>query len=86
MQTYKTIRKECEIYLAYMIDTENEGMPLEKIPVVKSFPDVFSDDLPDLPPDREIEFEINIVPEVTPISKFLYRMTPAELKELKEQL
>ena len=69
-----------------MVDTEKEEMPLEKISTVKDFSNVFSDDLSGLSPDRKIEFEINIVPEVTSISKFLYRMTPAELKELKEQL
>ena len=48
--------------------------------------DVFPDDLPSLPPDREGEFTIDLVPETTPISKPPYRMTPLELEELKKQL
>ena len=52
--------------------------------VVCKFPDVFPEELPGLPPDREIEFEIELLPGTTPISKAPYRMAPAELKELKQ--
>ena len=51
-----------------------------------NFPDVFPEELPGLPPDREIEFCIDVVPGTVPISLPPYRMAPAELKELKEQL
>ena len=54
--------------------------------VMKEFPDVFLNDLPGLPPNREIEFEIDILPGIAPISKAPYRMVPAELRELKIQL
>ncbi|TYK29096.1 DNA/RNA polymerases superfamily protein [Cucumis melo var. makuwa] len=54
--------------------------------VVKEFLDVFSDDLSSLPPDREIEFAIELLPRTTPISQAPYRMAPSELKELKMQL
>ncbi|GKV42223.1 hypothetical protein SLEP1_g49655 [Rubroshorea leprosula] len=57
---------------------------LEDIPVVCEFPDVFPKDLPGLPPNREIEFAIDLVPDTRPISKAPYRMAPAELKELKD--
>ena len=72
--------------MTYVVDTEKEETPLENIPVVKDFPDVFLEDLPSLPLNREIQFEINIIPEATLISKIHYRIAPAELKELKEQL
>ena len=51
-----------------------------------NFPDVFPEELPGLPPDREIEFCIDVVPGTVPISLPPYRMALAELKELKEQL
>ena len=86
MQTNRAIRKGCEVYLIYVADMEKEGTPLEKILVVKDFPNVFPNDLPSLPLDREIEFEINIISEATLISKVSYRMASAELKEPKEQL
>lgn len=61
-------------------------LKLEYIPIEREFSDVFLKELPGRVPDREIEFEIDLVPDATPISKAPYRMAPAELKELKEQL
>ena len=65
---------------------EENNLKLEDIPIVRDYPDVFPDDLPGLPPEREVEFTINVAPGTTPISKAPYRMTPLELKELKIQL
>ena len=59
---------------------------LGDIPVVRDYSDVFPDDLPGLAPDREIEFNIDLLPGTNPISIAPYRMAPIELKELKEQL
>jgi hypothetical protein len=56
------------------------------VPVVCKFPDVFLDELPGLPPDRDVEFKIELVPSTTPISRRPYRMPPNELAELKIQL
>ena len=58
--------------------------PMEKIPVVCEYPDVFPDELPGTPPDRDIEFAIELQPGIAPISKRPYRMPPAELAELKK--
>jgi hypothetical protein len=60
--------------------------PVEKIPVVCDYPDVFPDELPGMPPDRDIEFAIELQPGTAPIYKRPYRMPPAELAELKKQL
>jgi hypothetical protein len=60
--------------------------PVKKIPVVCEYADVFPDELPGMPPDRDIEFAIELQPGTTPISKRPYRMPPAELAELKKQL
>jgi hypothetical protein len=60
--------------------------PVERIPVVCEYPDVFPDELPGMPPDRDIEFAIQLQPRTAPISKRPYRMPPAELTELKKQL
>jgi hypothetical protein len=57
--------------------------PVEKILVVCDYPDVFPDELPGMPPDRDIEFAIELQPGTAPISKRPYRMPPAELAELK---
>ncbi|WVZ63904.1 hypothetical protein U9M48_013498 [Paspalum notatum var. saurae] len=63
-----------------------EAQLIEKIPVVSNFPDVFSEELPGLPPDRDVEFAIELVPGTAPVSRIPYRMAPDELKELKVQL
>jgi hypothetical protein len=59
---------------------------IESIPVVCEYPDVFPDDLPGMPLDKDIEFVIELQPGTTPISKRPYRMPPKELAELKNQL
>ena len=82
----KMVQKGCEAYLAYVIDTIKARSSVSDIPTVSDFPDVFPEDLPGLPPQREIEFAIDVVPSATPTSITSYRMAPAELKELKLQL
>jgi hypothetical protein len=58
----------------------------DNIRVVRDFPDVFPEELPGMPPDREVEFVINLLPGTAAISKQPYRMSVEELKELKKQL
>ena len=59
---------------------------MDKIPVVREFPDVFPDDIAGLPPKREVKFTIDLIPGTEPISIPPYRMAPVELRELKAQL
>ena len=69
-----------------MVDTEKAEPSTSSIPIVCDNPDVFPKGLPRLPPRREIEFSIDIVPSVAPASITLYRMALVELKELKLQM
>ena len=80
------LQKGCKGYLAHVFDTCSSEVGLEDVPVVRDFPDVFPDDLPGLPPERDIDFPIDLVPGTAPISLPPYRMAPAKLKELKTQL
>ena len=82
----KMLSKGAQEYLAFLINIPSDKVRLEDMPVVKEYPDVFSEELESLPPKREIVFKIDVTPEVAPISKMPYRMAPAELKELKLQL
>jgi hypothetical protein len=59
---------------------------IEEIPVVQEFLDVFPDDLPRMPPERDIDFKIELQPNTAPIAKAPYKILPAELVELKFQL
>ncbi|GAB2271629.1 hypothetical protein Dimus_038926 [Dionaea muscipula] len=80
------LMKGCEGFLAYIVETRTDEPKLEDIPVVCEFADVFPEDLPGLPSDREVEFVIDLLPDTRPISKAPYRMAPVELKELNGQL
>jgi hypothetical protein len=56
-----------------------EAQPLEGVPVVNEYPDVFPEELPGMPPDRDIEFVIDLIPGTSPIAKRPYRMAASEL-------
>jgi hypothetical protein len=58
----------------------------DNIRAVRDFPDVFPEELLRMPPDREVEFVIDLLPRTAPISKRPYKMSVEELKELKKQL
>ncbi|GJU43843.1 hypothetical protein Tco_1201109 [Tanacetum coccineum] len=61
-------------------------MRLKDVPIVQDFPEVFPEDLPGLPPTRQVEFQINLVPGAAPVARAPYRLAPSEMKELSEQL
>ncbi|GJX91754.1 putative reverse transcriptase domain-containing protein [Tanacetum coccineum] len=54
--------------------------------IIRRFPEVFPDDLPGLPPPRQVEFKIELVPGAAPVARAPYRLAPSELKELADQL
>ncbi|KAL8105647.1 hypothetical protein AgCh_029446 [Apium graveolens] len=86
IQAKKLLRQGCEHFVAYVIDRSQEPAKLEDILIVNEFPDVFPEELLGLPPDREIEFAIDLAPGTEPVSKAPYRMAPVEMKELAKQL
>ena len=79
----RMLRKGCQSYLAYVVETGKEGTLVDEIPVVGEFPDVFPDDITGLPPERDVEFTIDLILGTEPISIPPYRMAPTELRELK---
>ena len=62
LKAKKLLRQGCEAYLAHIVDIEKEVPNLDESPIVREFPDIFPKELPWLPPDREIEFSIDLVP------------------------
>ncbi|KAL8126189.1 hypothetical protein AgCh_013466 [Apium graveolens] len=86
MQAKRLLREGCEAYLAHAVDTKKETPILDEIPIVRELPDIFPEELPGLPPDREIEFSMDLIPGVELVSKAPYRMAPMEMKELAKQL
>ncbi|GJU50072.1 hypothetical protein Tco_1219627 [Tanacetum coccineum] len=67
-------------------DDEPAERRLEDVPVICEFPDVFPEDLPGLPPSRQVEFGIELVPGAAPVARAPYRLAPSEMKELAKQL
>jgi hypothetical protein len=65
---------------------DKESNPIEAIRVVSEFPDMFPEELPDMPPERKVEFAIELIPGTAPISKRAYRVSEPELVELKKQI
>ncbi|KAK1410455.1 hypothetical protein QVD17_36992 [Tagetes erecta] len=81
----KCLRKGCIAYMASIL-VEEEKRKIENVPVVTEFTDIFPDELPGIPPERVVEFKINLVPGTAPIAKAPYRLAPTEMAELKKQL
>ena len=74
------------MFLATVMDKNENELNFKNITIVKEYPDVFSEELLGLPLNREIEFSIDLLPGSGPISKAPYRMAPADIRELMEQL
>ncbi|XP_047952402.1 uncharacterized protein LOC125197962, partial [Salvia hispanica] len=86
LQATAMMRKGRPAYLVYLHGDENDERRVEDVAVVREFPDVFPEVLPGPPPDRQLEFTIDLEPGAAPVSKAPYRMAPKELEELKIQL
>ncbi|GJW39741.1 putative nucleotidyltransferase, ribonuclease H [Tanacetum coccineum] len=69
-----------------IMEKKSDEKKLEDIPVVKEFPDVFPEDLPGLPPVRQVEFQIDLIPGAAPVARTPYRLAPSEMQELSNQL
>ena len=73
-------------FLAHVVDKTKEEVKIQNIPVACDFPDVFPEELPRIPPERQVEFRIDLVPGATPIAKSLFKLALTEMQELSSQL
>ncbi|GJZ97362.1 putative reverse transcriptase domain-containing protein [Tanacetum coccineum] len=84
------LSKGCDVFLAHITTKEakdkSEGKRLKDMPIVKDFPEVYPEDLSGIPPARQVEFQIDLVPDAAPVARAPYRLAPSEMKELAEQL
>nr|GFB55672.1 hypothetical protein [Tanacetum cinerariifolium] len=69
-----------------VIKDKSEEKRLQDVPIVRDFSEVFPEDLPGLPPTRQVEFQIDLIPGATPVARAPYRLAPSEMKELSDQL
>ncbi|XP_070034533.1 uncharacterized protein [Nicotiana tomentosiformis] len=86
LKAQRMVEKGCLSYLAFVRDASVEAPTIDFFPIVRDFPYVFPADLSVMPPDRDINFGIDLVLGTQPIPIPPYRMAPAELNELKEKL
>ena len=86
MQACRFLRKGCEAFLALVLDSKRGQVNLEDILLIKEFSDVFPKELQGLPPEREVDLVIEVLPGTIPISRAPCHMAPTELKEFKIQL
>nr|GEU33295.1 putative reverse transcriptase domain-containing protein [Tanacetum cinerariifolium] len=89
-KTQKYIQKGCQVYLAQVTSKKAEDKleekRLEDVPIVREFSKVFPEDLPGLPPARQVEFQIDLVPGAALVARAPYRLAPAEMQELSTQI
>ncbi|WMV10110.1 hypothetical protein MTR67_003495 [Solanum verrucosum] len=86
LKARKLTSKGCVYHLVRVSDSSAKIPHIQSVPVVKEFPEVFPDDLPRVPPEREIDFGMDLIPDTRPITIPPYRMAPAELKEQLKDL
>ncbi|KAI3795150.1 hypothetical protein L1987_37798 [Smallanthus sonchifolius] len=82
----KCLRKGHTAILDLVADKSTEEKKLEDIPIIHEFLEVFPEDLPSLPPHRQVKFQIDLTPGAAPIARAPYRLAPSELQELSTQL
>ncbi|KAD6453809.1 hypothetical protein E3N88_08515 [Mikania micrantha] len=85
-QAQRYLRKKYVAFLAHIVETKTDERRLEDIPIVRDFPEVFPEDVTGLPPTRQVEFRIDLIPGANPVAKSPYRLAPSELQELASQL
>nr|GEY74894.1 reverse transcriptase domain-containing protein [Tanacetum cinerariifolium] len=79
-------RRGCQVFIAQVMEKKSNEKGLEDIPVVREFLEVFLEELPGLPPVRQVEFQIDLIQGAAPVAHGPYRLPPLEMQELLNQL
>ncbi|GKD58403.1 putative reverse transcriptase domain-containing protein [Tanacetum coccineum] len=82
----KYVERGCHLFLAHVTKKKLKEKRLEDMPVIHDFIEVFPEEFPGLPPPRQVEFRIDLVPGVAPVARAPYRLAPSEMRELSVQL
>ncbi|GJS74370.1 putative reverse transcriptase domain-containing protein [Tanacetum coccineum] len=86
IKDHKYVERGCHLFLAHVTEKESKEKRLEDVPIIRDFPKVFPEELPALPPSRQVEFRIDLVLGVRPVARAPYRLAPSEMRELSIQL
>ncbi|GKA56182.1 putative reverse transcriptase domain-containing protein, partial [Tanacetum coccineum] len=86
IKTERYISRGCQVFIAQVMEKKSDDKRLEDIPVVREFLEVFPKDLPGLPPVRQVELQIDLIPGAAPVARAPYRLALSEMQELSNQL
>ncbi|GJY87884.1 putative nucleotidyltransferase, ribonuclease H [Tanacetum coccineum] len=86
IKTERYISRGCQVFIAQVMKKKPDEKRMEDILVVREFPEVFPEDPPGLPPIRQVEFQIDLIPRAAPVAHTPYRLAPSEMQELSNQL
>ncbi|GJW91369.1 putative reverse transcriptase domain-containing protein [Tanacetum coccineum] len=86
IKTERYISRGYQVFIAQVMEKMSDEKQLEDIPVVKEFSEVFPENLPGLPPVRQVEFQIDLIPGAAPVAQAPYRLAPLKMQELSDQL
>nr|GEU99921.1 putative reverse transcriptase domain-containing protein [Tanacetum cinerariifolium] len=82
----KYVERGCHVFLTHVTKSKSKVKRTEYVPVIHDFPKVFLEELPGLPPQRQVEFQIDLVPRAAPVARAPYRLALSEMKDLSVQL
>ncbi|KAI3811029.1 hypothetical protein L1987_20744 [Smallanthus sonchifolius] len=82
----KYLRKKYVAFMAHIVQKDVKKKSIQDIPIIRDFPEVFPEDLSGLPPVRQVEFRIDLMPGANPVARAPYRLAPSEMQELASQL
>ncbi|GJS20129.1 putative reverse transcriptase domain-containing protein [Tanacetum coccineum] len=77
----KYVERGCHLFLAHVAENKSKEKRMEDMPVIHDFPEVFPEELPGLPPPRQVDFRIDLVPRVAPVARAPYRLAPSKMKD-----
>ncbi|GKB98734.1 putative reverse transcriptase domain-containing protein [Tanacetum coccineum] len=86
IKTKRYISRGYQVFIAQVMEKKSDERRLEDIPVVREFLEVFPKNLPGLPPVRQVEFQIDLMPGAAPVARAPYRLALSEMQELSDQL
>ncbi|GJV14917.1 putative reverse transcriptase domain-containing protein [Tanacetum coccineum] len=76
----KYVERGCHLFLAHVTENKSKEKRLEDVPIIHDFPEVFPEELPGLPPPRQVEFQIDLVPRAAPVAHASYRLASSEMR------
>ncbi|GJV92627.1 putative reverse transcriptase domain-containing protein [Tanacetum coccineum] len=82
----KYVERGCHLFLAYVTEKKSKEKRLEDVPIIRDFPEVSTEEFPGLPPPRQVEFQIDLVPGVAPVTRAPYRLALSEMRDFLVQL